>query len=345
MRSPFAEETFRKANVVAALIAALGLAVVYTSFDPVPAGADISEVPNEPEEFVLNEVTVPLPREAAELSGLLAPAANSSGSEEFHSVESTPVAAPTAAAHTADGALLNSLEAIQYSVYLLQDGESLLQSSPSYSAVFSKQERIQGDLGDTQTIDLKVQHTPHFSVYMKWRNGDAGRQVLYSEQYEDRQMVVKLGGLKGRLIPAIKLDPNGERAMSEARHPVTNAGILGMQRKLLAHRRADIARGYGVRCRRLPDQQFDENHCICFEYLYDSAEISPVYRKSVVLIDARKHVSLLTRNYTWTAESEGLSTEELDQQTLIENYSFSSVNFGAALLAEDFSRDNPRYRM
>jgi hypothetical protein len=51
------------------------------------------------------------------------------------------------------------------------------------------------------------------------------------------------------------------------------------------------------------------------------------------------------RSYTWANEADSLTTEQLDAQTLIEDYSFSSINFGAELVAEDFSRDNPRYRM
>ena len=50
-------------------------------------------------------------------------------------------------------------------------------------------------------------------------------------------------------------------------------------------------------------------------------------------------------NHTWTDEQEGLTAEQLDENTLIENYSFSSLNFGREFVAEDFSRDNPQYRM
>lgn len=211
--------------------------------------------------------------------------------------------------------------------------------------MFSKQERINGDLTQNQIIEMKVQHGPTFGIYMKWKNGDTGRQVLYNDSYPDGQMVVKLGGLKGRLLPAIKLDPRGERAMSEARYPVTEAGILGMTRQILAHREADLKRGYGVICRRLPNQQFDERECMCFVFEYESPEISATYRKSIILIDTRNCIPLMARNYTWARDTDGLTPEELDEQTLIENYTFTALNFGAELVAEDFSRDNPRYRM
>ena len=173
----------------------------------------------------------------------------------------------------------------------------------------------------------------------------AGRQVLYSDEYEDKQMVVKLGGLKGRLLPAIKLDPTSERAMSESRHPITAAGIHAMLRQMIGHRQDDLNRGHGVVCRRLPNQVFDERDCFCFSYEYESPELSPTYRKSIVLIDARHCIPMMARQFTWARDAEELTPEQLDEQTLVEHYSFTSINLEAALVAEDFSRENPKYRM
>ena len=284
MSSTRPDRSSRSSNVLAAGVFALSLLVFYASFDPVPAG---EEIPSEPEtasaaDFVITD-SVPLPQDAVDPAGAVAgtatdpaatdpaatdPAATGaaeSGTPESEqpvgtSAESAPCGQSTEV--PANGWVLNNAEAMEYSVLLLRDGVRHLEGISRYSTVFTKQERIGGDLSEVQKIELKVQHAPHFSVYMKWKNGDTGRQVLYSDEYDDRQMVVKLGGLKGRLLPALKLDPNGSTAMSEARYPVTEAGILGMLRQILLHREADLKRGYGVICRRLPNQQFDERECL-----------------------------------------------------------------------------------
>ena len=211
--------------------------------------------------------------------------------------------------------------------------------------LFNKQERISGDLSDIQSIDLKVRHQPSFSVYMKWQNGDKGRQLLYNEDYEDKKMVVKLGGLKGRILPGIKLDPHGPEAMAAARYPVTEAGILGMVKQIIVHRQNDLKHGQGVTCVRLPNQVFDERDCYCFRYEYHLPEFNRQYRKSTILIDSRYHIPLNVINHTWAKEAEGLTAEQLDELTLIENYSFSRVDFGRELVAEEFSRENKAYRM
>jgi Protein of unknown function (DUF1571) len=328
-------QSCRKPNALALVVASTSILLLYGSFDPVPAGEEIriggvaaaaslpvftSDVPLPP-----NTQTLPI-AEPAE--------------GEFQTV-----AAPVAQACPTGGCILSNNDALKFTLLLLNDGERFLANSKSYTTRFTKQERIGGDLSDDQIIDLKIRHEPYFSVYMKWRNGDTGRQLLYSDEYDDQQMVVKLGGFKGRLLPAIKLDPLGDRAMSESRYPVTEAGILGMLRQIQTHRRDDLSRGHGVECRRLPNQQFDERDCYCFEYTYESPERSPVYRRSVILIDTRYHIPLVARNYTWAVDADGLTARELDERTLVESYSFSALNFGKELVAVDFSRKNPRYRM
>ena len=358
------DRSSRSSNVLAAGVFALSLLVFYASYDPVPAG---EEIPAEPAtaslaDFVIRD-SVPLPRDVVSPAGDLTPGAvtdavtnpatdlvpdPATGTPDAGSY-AVPSGEVPGGGETSDvaqaGWFLNNHEALEHSVFLLKDGIRHLEGISRYSTVFTKQERIGGDLSEVQKIELKVQHAPHFSVYMKWKNGDTGRQVLYSEAYDDRQMVVKLGGLKGRLLPALKLDPNGSTAMSEARYPVTEAGLLGMLRQILLYREADLQRGYGVTCRRLPNQQFDERECLCLQFDYESPEISAIYRRTILLLDQRHHFPVMARSFTWARDAEGISPAELDEQTLIENYTFSAINVAAELVAEDFSRDNPRYRM
>lgn len=343
----------RKSNAAAICVAGLSFLVLYTSFDPVPAGEEIrsgtdaaltavdfsirDEVPLPPEAAILKDA-VPVPADPSATAKVETTVTETSATDAAAPVVAVPVAPVT-------GVVLSDQEAVQYCLFLLENGARYLESIPNYAVTFGKQERINGDLSESQIIDMKIQHTPKFSVYMKWKNGDAGRQVLFSEQYDDGQMVVKLGGIKGRLLPALKLDPRGDRAMSESRYPVTEAGILGMLKQITTHRKNDLSRGHGVHCRRLPNQTFDERNCICIEFEYTGKEHSEIYRKSIILIDARHHIPVMARNYTWAREPEGLTPAQLDEQTLIENYTFTSINFGAELIAEEFRRDNPKYRM
>lgn len=318
-------------NAFATLISAISLTVILGSFDPAPAGEDLSPVgvlPPAPME-------VPLPVDS--IADSSAPADSSAAPSDG--------GAPPAAQQPAGGMVLDNHDALKFSLLMLQDGCRFIENVDSYSTLFSKQERIQGDLGDVQNIEMKVMHSPNFSIYMKWKNGDTGRQLLFNDSYDDQKMVVKLGGLKGRLLPSIKLEPSSPEAMAQARYPVTEAGVHGMLKQLVHYRQLDLKSEEGSRCVRLENTVFDERDCYCFLYEYDAPKYNATYRKSLLLLDARYHIPLRVINHTWTEAAEGITAAELDAQTLIEDYSFTRVDFGTQLVGEDFSRDNPKYRM
>lgn len=334
MPSSYSRPSSGRRNFVAACVTALSFGVLHCSFDAVPAGEDISGSRTSLKDFA-PEVIVPLPPEAVAIAR-----------EQTADYEKDPPSDAKGAQQqqSLSGGMLDSMETLKFCTLMLQDGARYMENMKDYTVSFHKEERINGDLQEPQTIDMKVQHSPHFAVYMKWRNGERGRQLLYSDEYEDGCMVVKFGGFK-RLLPALKLDPTSTLAMAESRHPATQAGVLGMIRQILKYREEDLKRGTGVSCVRLPDQEFDQTKCYVFLLKYDSADVCDVYRKSILMLDAEHHIPLMVRNFTWAADSTNLSEEELDKKTLIEDYSFTGLNLSTKLADADFSRDNPRYRM
>jgi hypothetical protein len=64
-----------------------------------------------------------------------------------------------------------------------------------YSCTLVKQERIGGELGETQHIYLKVRHEP-FSVYMSFLKPHQGREVLWVDGQNNGEMVVLEAGWK-----------------------------------------------------------------------------------------------------------------------------------------------------
>jgi len=322
-------------NALAALLTCTSALIIFSCFDPVPAGEDLAlAAPAASASAAGNETDVPVPPEARHLS--------SGNGSTVATAKIVPEIA-TEPELTYSGNIGD--EHRTFFLLMLQDGARFLANTREYSAVFHKQERLQGDLTEVQQIDMKIRHTPHFSVYMKWKNGDAGRQALYSAAYEDGRVSVKLGGFKGRLLPAIRLNPSGDEAMAEARHPITEAGLLFLTKRLIDDRRVELKHNHQVTCSRLPNTTVDERPCFQFQFDYPDAAANPEYRKSVIAIDSRYHVPLLVQNWTWTAGTEQISAAELDEQTLVESYSFSALNFGISYADADFSRDNPKYRM
>lgn len=325
-------------NFLAICVALFSVAVLHGSFDTLPAGEDVSGPPSGMPESVQIEMPVPLPAAVGE------DVIDSEGSDRDTAADANSDDSSEAAVRSLVGGTLDSMDTLKFCTLMLQDGARFMEEIDNYTVVFHKQERINGDLQEQQSIDMKVQHKPHFAVYMKWKNFERGRQVLFSEKYEDGCMVVKFGGFK-RILPALKLEPNSSNARAESRYPVTQAGILGMIRQIVVHRQQDLKRGHGVECVRLPDQEFDQRRCYVFLLTYEDPKFCETYRKSIVHIDARHHIPLMIRNYTWATDAEGLTEAELDVGTLIEHYSFTGLDVERKLVANDFSRENPRYRM
>lgn len=319
-----------RSNLQAACVTAMTFAVLYCSFDPVPAGENTTDLKTPPEVPLLTKLSqpptdnVPLPKDS--ITSKIA----------LDSQSTTDKAVTTEAEEAVPTVRENYLA-------MLRDGIRLMESVDSYTVLFTKEERINGDLMGPQILDMKVQHAPHFAVYMKWQNGEKGRQVLYSDEYDDGCLSLKFGGFK-KLLPALRVDPNCANAKAESRYPVTQAGVLNMCRKLLKSREEEAGRD-DIDYIQLNDSEFDGRPCRCFMVTWTESCDDHPYRKHVIMLDRDLNIPLVVRNYTWSTGASDLSEEELDQSTLIENYSFSNLNLSTKLAAIDFSRDNPRYRM
>jgi len=104
----------------------------------------------------------------------------------------------------------------------LRHAESILSRTDSYTAVFHKQELIQANLTDEETIFLKFKKP--FKVYMKWiQEPYKGRESLYVEGCNKNRIKVRECGLAGMM--AVDLDPGGSLIMRGSRHPVTDSGL------------------------------------------------------------------------------------------------------------------------
>jgi Protein of unknown function (DUF1571) len=224
----------------------------------------------------------------------------------------------------------------------LKLGRERFAGIPNYSATFLKRERIGSELTDLTTLQIKVRRQP-FSIYMKWLDGpDAGKEALYSDGNDDR-LLVRLGGFKGRLIPAFNVDPDGALALSNARYPITKAGILGLADELIAHREQELKTRVFAHARQQPDADCDGRPCSVFVFEFDDPERSPEYRKSIQYLDRQWNVPLVVENYAWPEPGQHLEGAGLDESTLIEYYKYSNVVLGG-LTDDNFSPSNHEYR-
>lgn len=301
-----------KENICAVLVALGAVTVLYWSHDPSLAGANPNEV-----------------------------AFDSSGLQDSLSESSI---SPAASADAGSGEIQGRLALVMQSL-MLEKGLQKLESIPDYTATFLKQEKISGVMSDPNFMQVKVRHEP-FSVYMKWvEGGDVGREVLYVDGENDNEMLVKLGGVKGRMMPTLKVNPNGTVAMAESRYPVTNMGLKKMIEKILEAREADLKVPRGIACRLIDNQKFNKRDCYCYQIEYESSELSPQFRKSLIYIDKETYFPACVKNYSWAPDGqEELAGQELDEATLCEFYSYSNVTLEERLASAAFDKGNSNYQ-
>ncbi|QDU36724.1 hypothetical protein Mal4_10200 [Maioricimonas rarisocia] len=316
----------RVRNVLAICTASAVVAFIHWNCDPVISGAD--------PEFQTASVTAAprlvLPPPPALPEVLDADAAGTESDEQNSQT-----------ADVAGSEVLRGRMATLMNVLLLKQGCANFERIPDYSATLHRQERIGGDLRDPETLVLKLRHEP-YSVYMKWKSGDAGRQLIYVDGQNEGKLLVQPGGFKGRLTGVLSLDPSGSLAMSECRYPVTKAGLLELARTVLEFREADLERGSGSRCEMHPDQMLNDRPCYLFIVEYDSPEVNSLYRKTIVYVDKELQMPTCVRNYTWGRD---VDPEKIDEETLIEYYCYTDIEMNTQLADADFDAANRKYRL
>lgn len=302
----------RRHNFAAAMVAGAAIAFLYYNFEPATA--------NEKQGLSIQPVSQnadsALPRQTASLDLKSDKAdVDSSGNE------------------------LADRYALLFIVSQLQRGIEKLEQRSSYSTVFERQERIDGVLSDTQQIEMKIRHAP-FSVYMKWKTGDRGRQLLFSDNENEGRMLVKLGGLKGRLVPTLRLEPGGSQAMSESRYPVTQSGLVNLAKQIIHHRQKDLKTGVIPQCTIEEGLTFNERPCYKVSIEYRNQKDSSLYWKCMTLIDEQLSLPVYVKNHTWPDKN----TVNLEEDTLIECYSYTNIEFEDRLAEVTWQQDNPEYR-
>jgi len=329
-----------RANLLAAVFSFLGLSVLFANFDPEPAGANPGELRIGESALSRNE---PLPVFDIDLPSESMVDLNQTAVDVETGSETKTVSTDSSMGNvSAQPRGLSGRYALLMNILMLEKGVEFLSNVHSYTATFTKAERLDDGEIEDQVTSLKVRQKP-YSVYMKWATGDKGRELIYVDGANDGNMLVKLGGLKGRFLPTLRLDPFGSRAMAECRHPVTTAGIAQAAQELLRYRRKDLTQTEGVDCRMLEDQPFDGRSCYCYMVQYKDPKYCAEYRRSIVYIENKNMLPVQICNYQWVENADTMSPEELADASICEDYRYTNIKMGLQLADADFDKNHESY--
>ena len=323
-------------NTYATLLVLFTFGVYHWNTDPEACGGDPVASSRRHNQPLMVSIATPLPKPQAAFAGVVHAVEVSS---ESNSGSTTPAVLPAQEIKSPEGTVLAGRWALTASQDTLRRGQELLEKTSDYSAQFRRQERIDGELLDPQAMNLKVRHAP-FSLYMKWTEGDKGRQLIFAQGQNEDKVLIQIGGVAGRLTGALAMDPDDPRVRAESRYPATCAGLLALTKIILSHHELDLKRATGVTSEMRDGESFDNRPCFLTTLVYDSPTINADYYKSLILIDKELSVPVCVRNYTWI---QGQAPAKEDEDSLIEHYSYTGLEINTQLTDNDFSKS--KYRM
>ncbi len=197
-----------------------------------------------------------------------------------------------------------------------------------YTAVFRKQERVDGKLLPEETTLLKFQKP--LKVYMKWMDDPhKGNEALYVDGNNGNKLLVHRGGILGLLT--LSLDPRGSLAMAGNRHPITEVGLGYLIEGLIHNVKMALEHGE-LEITRLADEPLRGRPAIVVEARFVPHPGRRYYTSRMVChIDKELLLPIGAAFY----DENGL---------LFERYTYSDVRLNVGLMPEDFSRENKAYR-
>ncbi len=209
-----------------------------------------------------------------------------------------------------------------------------LERMTGYTATFRKQERVSGQLGPEQTLAMKVRNQP-FAIYLKFLAPKAGKEVVYAQGHHDNKVIAHNGDWTRRIVPRLAVPPDSALALADTRHPVTEAGLVHLSKKLLHYRKLDIGDPAAVT---ILDRTTgaDGRPRLRSVHTHSNRDGRPFARVEI-LYDPATQYPIEISSYDWPESGD---TGDLE---LAEKYAYDEVRFDANLTASDFDPKNPDY--
>jgi|694.fasta_scaffold57304_2 hypothetical protein len=237
-------------------------------------------------------------------------------------------------AHPLDPALRMAHETLHY----------IRENIVDYTGIVIKREQIDGRVGDHEFMGIKVRNrkvengvirTP-FSVYTTFLKPSEmkGREAIYVENQNDGKVVAHEGGMKGRFIPTVELDPNGMIAMRGQRYPITELGIENLCVKLIERGERDRKSGDCVVEQKMG--KLGDRPGLLITVLHPVQKPELDFHRAEIFIDEGLRVPVRYAAYDWPKKT-GCECQ------VIEEYTYQNLKINVGLKDSDFDRTNPKY--
>lgn len=216
-----------------------------------------------------------------------------------------------------------------------------------FTATIVKRERVKGTLGQFEYMAAKIRNhkeqdgvlTQPLSVYLNFLKPDniKGREVIWVEGQNNGKMRAHEGGLLGRTLPSVWLDPHGALAMRGQLHPIDEIGIENLVVKLIEKGERD--RQYGeCQVEFIKGTSINKVPCTLLKVGHPIQRDHFEFYEAHIFIDDKTKVPLRYAAYHWPTNPNDPKTMQV-----IEEYTYLDMKLNVGLTDADFDPENPNY--
>jgi len=207
-----------------------------------------------------------------------------------------------------------------------------LKGITDYDAEFTKRELIGRRLHKT-TMQLKLRHQP-FSVYLKFVEPHAGREVIYVDGRNKNQLFVHETGIRS-IAGTMSLLPTSPEAMADNKYPVTLIGLQTMVDKVIQQWEAEGKLGE-VKTQKYPNAKLPSGEeCVAFESLHPTPRNQFKFHITRLWIDKKSGLAIRVEQLGFPQGNQ--------PPPIMEEYTYSRVRTNLSLGDRDFDIRNPGY--
>ncbi|MEM1062256.1 MAG: DUF1571 domain-containing protein, partial [Planctomycetota bacterium] len=203
-----------------------------------------------------------------------------------------------------------------------------------YTATFTKEEVIGGQRLKSQ-IAVKFRPEP-FSVYMKFATPNAGREVIYVKGRNNGNMKVRDQTGVTSWLGTIDVDPNGERARSASRYPITRMGMERLARGVVEQWTEEMKFGE-VEVKSYPNHTFAGRPVLVIETSHPQRRRQFKFAMTRLWIDKETMLPVRKQQFDFPRQPGG-------KPVPVEDYAYTNVRTDVRFAEIDFSTKNPAYK-
>jgi len=225
-------------------------------------------------------------------------------------------------------------EAIAQARRAVADGRERYKLVHDYTCTFLKRERVGGRLVAQNVMHMKARTSPN-SIYFRFQKPNKGREAIYVAGRNHGRLVAHDVGLGKIVAGTLVLDPLGETAMEDCRHPITEAGIGALLETLNVRWAAELTPGETLVSHN-PQMKIGAHACSMIETVHPGKSPRYLYHKVRLYIDNEHGLPIRFEAYDWPARPG-------DAPELVEEYTYLDLRTNVGLTDHDFDPRNHAY--